>query len=123
MNRGDIIECLEDIGQSFTNKGNSKAGSFTKGREYRVLAGLGDGDISRSDGRIGAFLLNPNQMCVSDDFGNIRLVSCDHRFKIKKRAPTTNKTRVPVTHLFKPTKNLKVTTAVMGEFSHADANP
>ncbi|WJN63721.1 hypothetical protein Erwinia_phage_Aioli_00073 [Erwinia phage Aioli] len=123
MNKGDLVECCESIGKAFINKASIKENAFTKGRVYEVLAGYGDGDISRSDGRIGAFIINDYQMCIKDDFGTIRLIKCDHRFNVVHLSPTANKRRVPVTHLYKPTKNRFIPRQVLGEFSHADANP
>lgn len=102
MNRNSKVRCLEDIGQIYANKANSKAAGFTKGRVYIVVAGLGDGDISRTDGKVGGFLLNPNQVCLKDDFGNIRLMKIDHRFEVVSLAASCYPPRIPVTHLYKP---------------------
>lgn len=123
MNRNSKVRCLEDIGQIYANKANSKAAGFTKGRVYIVVAGLGDGDISRTDGKVGGFLLNPNQVCLKDDFGNIRLMKIDHRFEVVSLAASCYPPRVPVTHLYKPVKVRHIPRAAMGEFTAADASP
>lgn len=109
MNKGALIANVESIT------------GFTVGKLYKVLAGLGDGNIARSDGCVGGFITSDTQCCIKDDDGEIRLVS-SRKFKLVRDVPNTNPIRVPVTHMYTPRKNGFIAQAVMGEFSHADAS-
>lgn len=122
MNKGSVIRCLTGIGPRYDSKAFKSSGAFTEGKEYKILAGLGDGDISRV-GVVGAFLLGDKQMCLKDDTGDIRLIKFDSRWEMVEEAAPTNPPRIPVTHLHTPEKLKHVSVAVMGEFSAADASP
>lgn len=46
---------------------------YTKGKLYRVVAGIGDGNpANRSNGTLGAVITNPDILIIEDDFGEVR---------------------------------------------------
>lgn len=92
MNKGSLIACKGEIR------------GFTVDKIYAICAGLGDGNIARTDGCVGGFITNVSQMCVKDDNGEIRLMSFNENWKMVRETENTNPVRVPVTHLYKPTR-------------------
>lgn len=96
MNRGSILLCTQDVYDLKKRK------IFTKGRNYRVKAGKGDGDISRSDGRVGAFILSDDVACLTNDIGDITKLNVTKSFDVVEETLSKYPPRKPVTHVYKP---------------------
>lgn len=60
------------------------------GEIYRVKAGLGDG-VPRNDGKVGAFIKDPNTFVVSDSNGDYRIKSfLSGQWEIVEEVTTSN---------------------------------
>lgn len=88
MNKGTI---LRFIGVDSKEKSCRWSGvGLITGRHYQVVAGLGDG-VPRNDGKLGAFIKDPNTFVVSDSNKDFRIKSfLSGEWEIVEEVTTSN---------------------------------
>lgn len=97
------------------------------GKTYRVIAGMGNANPARSDGKLGATILSDKLIVLEDEKGNLsQFVFNPEVFKIIHNAPPTEqierwmKARNKVNHIYKPRVIPGVASVVNGEFTLGD---
>lgn len=122
MNKDSIVKCVADV--TVYDKYSGRVLIFKKGKEYKVLAGLGDGNLARTDNKVGAFITSPSQMCLMAENGFIRLTSFNPEvFVLVKEVENKYPKRVVANHVYKPNnRSHRQHLVVHGEFTAADAS-
>lgn len=97
---------------------------------YKVLAGMGDANSARSDGKLGAVILSDKLVVIEDEEGNLSQFSLNSAmFKVVLDAEPTEQIarwverQNKVNPVFKPQRISGIETATIGEFSLAEASP